>query len=148
MRNGTSQKITLPVRSDVITSPDLLTSTPYEDLVSRMTPDSSNRNRMQFRWAFDLRKRCEFELAFWLEDKKLTRQFTTIVRNAVRLYHDLEQGEYTVLRELFPDVVRKIVQDARPASEEFNRLLAEIADLKRQAMTTPIGQGALKPGAR
>ena len=91
MRSGLAQKLWSKTGCDVITSVDPITSAPYDELVTRMTPDSSNRNRMQFRWAFDLRKRCEFDLAFWLEDKKLTREFTSVVRNAVRLYHDLEQ---------------------------------------------------------
>src|SRR3990167_3044538 len=147
MRRITSQKFEVPeydesdaallvVRSDVIASTDVNVS-PFDDYLARSVPDSSKRNRMQFRWALDLRKRCEFELAFWLEDLKVTRQFTTVMRNATRLYRDFEAGEYTVLAELFPGVVKKIIDDARPASEDFNRLLAEIYELKRMRTAAP-----------
>lgn len=157
MRTLSTPKIRFIQRPDVITSVDPITPTPYDQLVQRIEPDSSNRNRMQFRWALDLRKRCEFDLAFWLEDKKLTRQFTKVVRDAVRLYRDLEEGQSAVLRELFPDVVAKIIHDAQPASADFNLLMAEIADLKRRTMLSetapapvalaPIGQGAMQPVA-
>lgn len=156
MRQITSQQFAVPAYDEdelapVIKKPDVIASsdvngTPHDDFLLRTLPDSSKRNRMQFRWALDLRKRCEFDIAFWLEDLKVSRQFTTVMRNAIRLYRDFEAGEYNVLRELFPNVVKKIVDDARPASEDFNRLLAELADLKCQQM---IGQGAAsQPGPR
>ena len=155
MRRITSQKFEVPeydesdaallvVRSDVIASTDVNVS-PFDDYLARSVPDSSKRNRMQFRWALDLRKRCEFELAFWLEDLKVTRQFTTVMRNATRLYRDFEAGEYTVLAELFPGVVKKIIDDARPASEDFNRLLAEIDELKRMRTTAPAAARPVVP---
>lgn len=147
MRQITSQQFSIPEYDEddaalAIRKPDVITSTdanatPFDDFLARTVPDSSKRNRMQFRWALDLRKRCEFDIAFWLEDLKESRQFAAVMRNAVRLYRDLEAGECNVLRELFPDVVRKIVDDARPASEDFNRLLAEIAELKRMNNAAP-----------
>ena len=58
--------------------------------------------RVQHRFWLDIAKDDEYMLAERLAEKKAERQYTATLRNALRLYFSLAEGDTSILDDLFP----------------------------------------------
>jgi len=87
--------------------------------------------RLMFKFWLDMHKPEEEALADTIDQLKQERSFSKTIRDGIRLVVSLRCGETDVLEELFPAVVAAIRgNDGKAASEQFNDMLAEIAELK------------------
>jgi hypothetical protein len=109
----------------------------HSDFIATTPPDTSKRNRVSIRFSLNLRNKVEYDLAAWLDPLRQERQFTGVIRDALRLYRDLRAGQYTVLRELFPGVVERVIAENCTASAQFDRLLRELSEIKTTPSTGP-----------
>jgi len=71
------------------------------------------RMRFQFRFHLDVTKALEHELAEQLDALKQRRLFKPWIRDALRLFFSLKDGDISVLQELFPGIVAQIQEQRR-----------------------------------
>jgi hypothetical protein len=64
--------------------------------------DKNGRNRRTMRFDLDIVKPSELRLYELLLSAKKTRKYSGLVRDGIRLVHDLRNGKTDVLFELFP----------------------------------------------
>jgi hypothetical protein len=68
-----------------------------------VTPKKDKRYRVMMRFWLDANNPTDRALGQWLERLKKQRQYTATIRQALRLYRDLQRGRLEVMRELFPE---------------------------------------------
>src|SRR5574338_491138 len=107
----------------------------------RHRADTKARKRFAFCLAF--RKRMERDVGQGIENLKRQRQFKQTVLYGIMLIASLREHNTDVLDALFPHVraqIRREEQErlrAEIASEQFNALLHEFADLKARQQPAP-----------
>jgi hypothetical protein len=127
-----------PVPNDVMTTGvPVINDKGYSSYLENKPPDESGRTRIQFKFWLNARDWNDYSLSLWLDSLKGTRQLTSVIRDALRLYRDLRAGQYTVLRELFPGVVERVIAENCTASAQFDRLLRELSEMKTTPSTGP-----------
>jgi len=97
----------------------------------------NKRFRLRFHFWLDLNKPDEADLADTIEQLKGKRSFAAAIRDGLRLVVSLAQGDTTVLKRLFPQVVEDIyLSGLEAAKDDFNgdvtQRLDELAALVRQ----------------
>ena len=96
----------------------------FEEFLATTPPDGSGRNRQSRRITLNLRCRVEYELSCWMDTLKQGREYRRVIVDALCLFRDLRNGQYTVLKELFPQVFDRIIADHRTvANDEFAALM-------------------------
>src|SRR5574338_303531 len=97
---------------------------------------ADTRARKRFAFCLDFRKRMERDVGQGIENLKRQRQFKQTVLHGIMLIASLREHNTDVLDALFPHVSAQISREERErmqaeiASEQFNALLHEFADLK------------------
>src|SRR3990167_11531903 len=85
----------------------------------------------------------------WLQKQikalKQERQYSRAVRDGLRLFLDLRDGNLDVLFELFPFVKERIDTLVMARIIEYQQDMIRSFTSPQPAKVTPIGQGALKP---
>lgn len=95
--------------------------------------------RGQFKFWLSANKPDELALGQELNALKSVRKYTATIRDALRLFFDLKNGNTAVLGELFPGIIASLsTQQQRPASDDFDRLLHEIHGLKQHLSPAPM----------
>lgn len=141
-----------PAESVVMTKSDpVINDNGYADYLRDIQPDASGRNRVQFKFWLNLRAVDDYRLFFWLEPLKEQRSLTCIIRDALRLFQDLGQGNIGVLLELFPSVEdafykRFTAQKVAPDSSISDQL-ARLEAMLLQAGNTPVTSASSGPKA-
>jgi len=108
----------------------------YQAFVATVAPDKSGRSRLSFRFHLNLRLAHDYSLARWLDEMKAARQYSRVIHDALDLYRDCRAGQYGVFKRLFPAVYQRILdENCTPASDQFNALMKEIAELKAAQQT-------------
>lgn len=96
------------------------------------------RKNMRMRW--DLSKQIDKLIYERLEYLKTIKEFTETLRNALRLYFSLQDGDRSVLDELFPGVVA----DNSQVVEEFRAMLSQFATTKPVIIPKPAQMAEIK----
>lgn len=111
-----------------------------------MSAESPKSFRLQFRFWLDIVRPDEHWLAEKIEGWKAARQFAGVIRDALRLFAMLQAGDVSVLRALFPEIVRTI--EAEHHSAELNRVTAELERLHGEMAALIAGGNHTKPARR
>jgi hypothetical protein len=77
---------------------------------------------MQKFW-LDVTKDSELALVEQLEQKKKKRQYTATLRNALKLFFSLSNGDTSVLFELFPNLKKQLQPE--PATSDLSAVLQQ-----------------------
>lgn len=106
--------------------------------------------RVQHRFWLDISKDNEYALAEQLAEKKAERLYSATLRNALKLYFSLAEGDTSVLDDLFPFARQEALQrdsggGSGASKEDITRLEKILASLTSNNMlmrpTQPAGDG-------
>jgi len=98
-------------------------------LIHALSQQTRKRRRVKFEFWMDATKPDQSILGDRLWKLKGKRQFAPTLRKAVQLFFSLMDGDISVLKELFPDVVTQLETDAyRRGTAESDSY--EVAQLK------------------
>lgn len=113
--------------------------TPQSDnVVTPKPPKADRRHRWQYRFWLDAHNPTDYKVAEIIGHFKRQRSFQQALRDGLRLIFDLRAGRIDVLLELFPNI-RQQLAERESASDQFNALMHEITELRRQVTaTTPL----------
>ena len=95
--------------------------------------------RMMFRFWLDIEKDDEYHLAEQIQILKVQRQFTSAIRDSLRLILDLRAGKTDVLLEMFPFVKDAIPQESRGVEEQLTRLERLLLNSGNTPINLPAG---------
>lgn len=104
--------------------------------------DKYGRERLQQRFWLDVNDRDERILYEYLQEKKEKRQYSAVLRSALKLFVDLSHGGTDQLREQFPGLVDRIEAEAVAECADLESVHGLLQDLREQITMNP---PAIKP---
>ena len=105
--------------------------------------DPPKRVRLQFKFWLDVLKDVEAAIADELERLKEQRKMAPTIRDALRLFLSLGQGDSSVLLELFPDIrgyfYQQFQAEQADAATQFNEIILRLNQIQQvQSQPAPI----------
>jgi len=103
----------------------------------------------QFIFWLNLEDDKEYEIAQSVADLKNRKQFSSTIRNGIRLIVDLSKGQTKVLKELYPNIVETLLEQNRENSNDNSangggipdNVLDNAANILMEKLTYKMQQG-------
>lgn len=103
-------------------------------------------HRIMQRFWLDKYKPDENALLNWLDELKAKRQFTSTIRDSLRLIMALRRGDYSVLKELFPQAAGDLAKEYYGEALSLAKAVVENQQTATRTLSSGVASsGGLRP---